>query len=128
MTADLLEAARRVLAGLDRYVPDFCDPCTRAEQEALRVAIADCDADHGNRGEDAEHAAAAALHARERDAAEREVRRLRAGLARVALDIDNLATRIGLQDLGSPWAGELGRIAQAAAALLESAAVEGGTT
>ncbi len=55
----------------------------------------------------------------------REAERLRAGLARAALDVDNLATRIGLQDLGSPWPGELGRIAQAAAALLEPAAAEG---
>ncbi len=51
--------------------------------------------------------------------------RLRAGLARAAIDVDNLATRIGLQDLGSPWSGELGRIAQAAAALLETTAADG---
>ncbi len=116
--AGLYEAARQVLAGLDQYVPDFSDPCTDPEKEALRTALAACAVAEGNLAEDVEHAAAAAHHARERN-------RLRDGLRVLAGEVGYLRVRIGRMDPGSPWPGELAAIERAAAALLAPAAAEG---
>ncbi len=52
---------------------------------------------------------------------ETENARLRNWLGMVARDLGHLRVRIGLQDPGSPWPGELAAIERAATALLPPA-------